>query len=173
MTNKFFDLVRNLILILPVVLLVSCQSAVRFASKSIETKESFIAKGIHTSRDQQLISAAEKWLGTPYQYAGDSHDGIDCSALTCAVFTEIGVNLPRSSEEQYQIGVSAKNQDLRVGDLLFFNTLGKGVSHVGIYVGENRFLHASTTLGVVVESLDNAYYVKKFVGVRRILDDNK
>lgn len=110
-------------------------------------------------------------LDTPYLYGGVSENGIDCSAFTQQVFSNsVGVNLPRTAREQFGIGESVgRKNDLKFGDLLFFNTTTRSYpGHVGIYIGENLFAHASRSLGVTVSSLKSTYYDNRFIGARRV-----
>ncbi|MCB0712741.1 MAG: C40 family peptidase [Ignavibacteriae bacterium] len=123
---------------------------------------------LSTSRRKVLI-AAEEWLGTPYVYGGASRSGTDCSGFVLNVFKKIDVELPRTSQEQSNQGVKIAIESILPGDLLFFNTSGSGVSHVGISIGEKRFVHASTSRGVIVSSLEENYYSKHFMFAKRIL----
>lgn len=110
-------------------------------------------------------------LDTPYLYGGVSENGIDCSAFTQQVFSNsVGVDLPRTAHEQFNIGESVgRKNDLKFGDLLFFNTTTRSYpGHVGIYIGENLFAHASRSLGVTVSSLKSTYYDNRFIGARRV-----
>ena len=112
-------------------------------------------------------------LGVRYHYGGmDAVKGLDCSAFTGTIYSRaFGVRLPRSSNEQFSVGSRIKKDDLKIGDLVFFKTRRKRapVSHVGIYVGENCFAHASTKHGVIISTLDQGYYNKTYVGARRVL----
>lgn len=148
---------------------VGCASSVRYSSTVSTGKESNADDNIGLgSRMSRLIEAAESWLGTPYLFGGNSRRGIDCSALMVNVFREVGLHLPRSSREQFATGSSISKASLAAGDLVFFNTSGKGVSHVGLYVGRGNFIHASSSRGVVRESLGQPYYRQHFLGARRI-----
>jgi len=121
-------------------------------------------------RDRMLMEII-KYMDTPYKYGGNSHDGIDCSAFTQNVYSNcLGINLLRSAREQFTQGLVIKEKsNLVFGDLLFFNTRrGVRPGHVGIYIGDNLFAHASSTKGVIVSSLDHHYYSKRFMGGRRI-----
>lgn len=115
----------------------------------------------------KLLQAVDDWYGTKYRYGGTTKSGIDCSAFVRAVYkAAFGIELPRTAREQYG-AASKKVTDLQLGDLLFFNTTG-GVSHVGMYLGNNRFVHASCSRGVAVSSLTEAYYASRYLGARRI-----
>lgn len=99
-------------------------------------------------------------------------DGMDCSGFTCAIFSQTyGVKLPRTTKGQFGIGTPAENETWKIGDLLFFNTTGEIPSHVGIYLGGEKFAHASTSRGVIISSLLDPYYMKRLVGVRRVIGE--
>lgn len=121
---------------------------------------------------RKLVSTAEQFIGIPYKWGGESdEDGFDCSGLTMVVYRLNGLDLPRNSEAQYRRGTAVSRQELRQGDLLFFATNGGGrVSHVGIYAGEDRFIHAPKQgKNITTTSLDAPYFNKCFVGARRYL----
>jgi cell wall-associated NlpC family hydrolase len=110
-------------------------------------------------------------LGLDYRYGGSSHaTGFDCSGLVAHVFEEAwGIRMPRTSAEQSRRGVPVKLAELEAGDLVFYNTLDRPYSHVGIYVGDGRFVHAPKSgARVRVESLRSAYWMQRFDGARRI-----
>lgn len=117
-----------------------------------------------------LVSTAKNYIGAPYRYGGTSlTSGIDCSAYTQVVFKKNGKSLPRTTGQQYQQGKAVSKSNLSTGDLVFFNTSGKGISHVGIYIGSSKFIHASTSQGVTVSSINDPYYWKnKYVGAKRV-----
>lgn len=119
--------------------------------------------------DSKMDKVIDKALGTKYAAGGVSTNGFDCSGFTMYVFDKIGINLPHQSGAQYKMGSAISREDLRAGDLLFFNTSGKGVSHVGIYVGEGKFAHASSKRGVTISSLSDKYYVNTYMGAKRIM----
>lgn len=118
-----------------------------------------------------LVNTARTYIGTPYAYGGTTTSGFDCSGYTQFVFKKQGINIPRSTGEQFAMGTAVKKSDLKTGDLVFFNTFGNGVSHVGIYIGSSRFIHASTSQGVMISSVnDPAYWGKRYLGARRVAD---
>lgn len=119
--------------------------------------------------DSKMDKVIDKAIGTKYVSGGVSTNGFDCSGFTMYVFDKIGINLPHQSGSQYQMGTAISRDDIREGDLVFFNTSGKGVSHVGIYVGDGKFAHASSSRGVIISSLSDSYYVKRYIGAKRIL----
>ena len=118
------------------------------------------------------VQQALSYVGTPYRMGGTTRDGIDCSGLIEVVYRQWGREMPRTAAEQFQQGTSIAQHELQPGDLVFFrNTYKHGVSHVGIYVGDGRFIHAAgKRKGVVVGELDKPYYQRRFVGARRIGD---
>lgn len=126
--------------------------------------------GSVNSSASKIISYGMSLIGTPYKYTGRSPKGFDCSGFTSYVFDNaVGISLPHSSRDQARMGTSVEKSELRPGDIVYFNTNGSGVSHVGIYIGDNKFMHASTNRGVTLTSLSESYYVKRYMGARRIL----
>ncbi len=118
-----------------------------------------------------LYSYLDKWLGTPYRYGGFSIKGVDCSGLTKLIYENVyGVSIARTAIEivKYVKRLSS-DDELKEGDLVFFNTRNNRVSHVGVYLGNNKFIHASTQQGVVVSSLESTYYKRTFLFAGRIL----
>lgn len=118
---------------------------------------------------KDIMDQVMDWLGTNYVFGGTSRSGIDCSAFTQTVFKNgAKVNLPRTAAMQYEEGKTIKRENLEFGDLVFFHTLTHTyVSHVGIYLGDNLFAHASSRNGVTVSSLESAYYGSRMIGARR------
>jgi cell wall-associated NlpC family hydrolase len=119
----------------------------------------------------RIEEVASVWLGTPYRYGGVDERGLDCSALTQIVMGDLGVRIPRTTRDQFRSGRSLDRAELRAGDLLFFR-LGSGrVDHVAIALGPDRFIHASSSRGVVVDRLMSEYYARRFVQARRVLPE--
>ena len=118
--------------------------------------------------EARLLDSLRSYRGTPYLYGGTSRAGIDCSGLVLAVYREQGLTLPRTARQQYRVGEPVDRRSLRVGDLVFFNTKGPGVSHVGIVSGPSTFVHGSTSKGVVTDRLSSDYWRKRHIGSRRV-----
>ncbi|MFO7802076.1 MAG: NlpC/P60 family protein [Desulfovermiculus sp.] len=120
---------------------------------------------------EQLISTAQGFLGLPYQWGGTrAAEGFDCSGLIMAVYRLNGLNLPRTSREQFRAGTPINRSKLSTGDLVFFAPSGPRVSHVGLYAGNDRFIHAPGSGKTVrFSSLNNRYYQNNFVGARTYL----
>src|SRR5450830_703068 len=124
-----------------------------------------------TNRASELAVQALSMLGINYRYGGTSPEtGLDCSGLVRYVFKEAwGTDLPRTSAEISRVGEKVDKVDLRPGDLVFYNTLRRGFSHVGIYLGDRKFIHSPSAGGQVrIEDMDVAYWKKRFNGARRI-----
>jgi cell wall-associated NlpC family hydrolase len=120
----------------------------------------------------RLERAVRSYLGTPYVWGGETHAGIDCSGLTKGSYAEVEIALPRIAREQWTVGQHVERQtELQKGDLIFFDTLGSGVSHVAIVVdpGSRKFIHASSSRGVVEEELGKRYFQARYLGARRVV----
>ncbi len=116
-----------------------------------------------------IIATAKKYIGVPYVWGGSTPSGFDCSGFVQYVFNAHGVPLPRTSKQQYGVGKKVSKANLKPGDLVFFDTEGNGVSHLGIYIGNNQFVHASSSKGVTITSLSNTYWAPRYYGAKRIL----
>lgn len=127
----------------------------------------------YTNSAHDLILKGLQLVGINYRFGGTNPDtGVDCSGFVQVVFREsIGKLLPRTAREQSQVGDIVAKHELKPGDLVFFNTMRQAFSHVGIYLGDNRFLHAPRTGAEVrVEDMSQSYWVKRYNGARRILE---
>jgi murein DD-endopeptidase / murein LD-carboxypeptidase len=115
-----------------------------------------------------LYQNIDDWYGTRYKLGGTTKNGIDCSAFVQTIFVSaFGIALPRTARDQYNVTRRISRTELQEGDLLFFNTRG-GISHVGIYLQNNKFVHASLS-GVMISDMFETYYVKHFVAAGRIV----
>jgi cell wall-associated NlpC family hydrolase len=122
------------------------------------------------NRDRVLLDVVS-FLGVPYAYGGNSRQGMDCSGFTAAVYASAAQkNIPRLTRDQYRVGAEVEKTGLQFGDLVFFNTTGRTPSHVGIYLEDDLFVHASVSYGVTISSLESTYYNKRYVGARRVVD---
>jgi peptidoglycan DL-endopeptidase LytE len=119
----------------------------------------------------RLVQAGFQFLGVRYRLGSISEQsGIDCSGLVKSVFSKFNIELPRTSREQYQQGEKVDRNDLQKGDLVFFSSGGKRPTHVGIYVGDNKFLHAAQKAKrVIVSDLNKIWYSMRYIGARRII----
>ena len=132
---------------------------------------SSISRGRGNSRKAQiLLSMARQYVGVPYVWAGRSPSGFDCSGFIYYVFDQLGYGLPRMADGQFEVGIPVSRNSLEPGDLVFFETYEPGPSHVGIYIGNDQFIHASSGAGhVTVTPLNKTYYRDRYLGARRIL----
>ena len=118
---------------------------------------------VESLKNLSLFGFIDDWFGTRYRMGGSTKDGIDCSALTSSLLLAVyGFVVPRTARQQYKATQHIKRGNLQEGDLVFFNTHG-GVSHVGLYLDNNYFVHASASQGVTISSLDDNYYSKRFI----------
>lgn len=121
-----------------------------------------------TDASKRLKKSAFSFLGTRYRFGGNSRSGLDCSSFVQHVFRELDINLPRTAREQFWTGEPVTSYDLQKGDLVFFRTYASFPSHVGIYLGENKMIHASSRdRKVVISSLNTPYYRARFIGAKR------
>ena len=118
---------------------------------------------------RRIVQTSMQYIGVPYVFGGTTPYGFDCSGYVRYVFAQAGVSLPRMADEQYYYGTPISTSDLRAGDLVFFSTYTYGPSHVGIYLGDNTFINASSSRGVVIDSLGNSYWSSTYIGARRVL----
>ena len=118
-----------------------------------------------------VVDTAIEYLGVPYRYGGSDPSGFDCSGFVQYVFARVGAMLPREVRDQYHVGRRIDWDDVKAGDLLFFETVSRGASHVGMALSEGRFVHAPSSRGVVrVEPYTASYWARRFVGARRVAE---
>jgi murein DD-endopeptidase / murein LD-carboxypeptidase len=138
------------------------------AASSLQFKFSLLLNTeVELIKNITLFNLIDEWLGTPYRYGGSTKKGIDCSAFVQLMYAGLfGVTLPRTAREQFGATEKISKKELQEGDLIFFNTRG-GVSHVGFYLQNNKFVHAASSGGVMISDLDEEYWDKRLIGVRR------
>jgi cell wall-associated NlpC family hydrolase len=121
------------------------------------------------TENQQLLGAISKWFGSPYRMGGCSKGGVDCSCFVKSVYEDVyGIELTRTSRSMYSNATKVRKGELQEGDLIYFKIRGRRISHVGIYLGDNKFVHSSRSYGVVIDDLDKPYYKKRFVSGGRV-----
>lgn len=130
----------------------------------------FTGVGSVFANESKLNASIDEVLGTKYKWGGTTTAGFDCSGFVTYIFKQFGTKLPRSSKGMSQIGTKVDKDDLRPGDLVFFVTRGKDISHVGIYIGEGKFAHAQTKEGVSITKMSDSYYSKRYVTARRVVN---
>ena len=141
---------------------------IKGGSRDFKKEKNPAIKPLDQSKMMREIS---RYMGVPYVYGGMSADGLDCSGYTSLVYKNaVGKMLPRSASEQSKQGRAIRLEDLKFGDLIFFNTTGQSDSHVGIYLGDDLFAHASVSLGVTISSLQSFYYQKRYEEAKRIIE---
>lgn len=176
---------RILMLLFSALIVISCGTSSKVVKRTVPTKTVKKVDNLKTlesnysGRNSNLVSEllkdAEKYLGAPYKYAGNTSSGFDCSGFTVKVFDENSTKLPRRSEDQSNHGKSINIKEVKPGDLLFFATSGGSrVTHVGIVHdigndGEVKFIHASTSKGVIISSLNEKYWNKAYLSARSVL----
>jgi len=145
----------------------SARPAPPFRTGSILSSGGRRATDVHTVAGR-IMNAYRHWKGVHYLWGGQSRDGIDCSALIQKIFREaLARQLPRTTAEQIKEGKNVRTSELKAGDLIFFQT-EPGIRHVGVYVGEHWFIHASGSRGVTVSTLENACWAGHFEAARRV-----
>ena len=138
-------------------------------SSSLQFKYAqLLNRNVEEINNISLYNFIDEWWGTRYRYGGKDKKGIDCSALTGLLMSSVfAIKLPRTAREQYSASVKIEKEEMNEGDLVFFNTTG-GVSHVGVYLGNNYFVHASRNSGVIISNLLDPYYENRFISGGRV-----
>ncbi len=191
MRKKLEILNKYCILISVIIILTGCQSSIRFSSNVTETRSKSNAKSSSkksesTSKKIQrinqenkeyknlsftqkaILEEADKWIGVPYCWGGENNNCVDCSGFVKQVFEKVNIFLPRTSAEQYIYSEKVFFDNRQIADLVFFKFNNK-ISHVGIYIGNNEFVHSASSIGVSVQSLDDDYFKNNFAGYGRVL----
>jgi lipoprotein Spr len=165
------------LLALSIVIFASCGPQPRFTSEPVEGEkgqpafpEKPGAKSKSKINKDKMGRIIDSFLGAPYRYGGETKEGIDCSGLVMQVYRQYaGFDLPRSTKKLYQLVSQVEEDDLVYGDLVFFSDGWFSVSHVGIYLEDGKFVHSAKDVGVVVSSLNEDYYKKRYRGARRVI----
>ena len=131
-----------------------------------------VSRSLNTVNGNAVAAKAAQYLGTRYAYGGTTPSGFDCSGFTQYVFRQLNISINRTAAAQYSNGVAVAKANLVPGDLVFFNTSGGGISHVGIYTGNGQIIHSSSskTGGVIYSALNSSYYASRYVGARRVIN---
>ncbi|GGK70738.1 C40 family peptidase [Amphritea balenae] len=157
----------RLSVVLLALFIAGCGSTPTHQSQSYEYQGEISAA--ERNRRNALLTHYKQWQGTPYRLGGNGRDGVDCSAFTQLTFNQrFAFQLPRTTEAQALQGEQVSRTSLVVGDLLFYKTRAK-VRHVGMYVGEGQFMHASTSRGVMLSDMSNPYWKARFWQARRVI----
>lgn len=144
---------------------VSASQGVEVARQTMHRRRSLSSR--HGSLMSGIVNTSVRYIGVPYRWAGTTSAGFDCSGFTMTVFKMNGMSLPRMADEQYRAGKPISDSEAMPGDLVFFATYTRGVSHVGIYMGQGYFIHASSSKGVVISHLTESYWRNRYLGARR------
>lgn len=147
------------------------------STKKADSSEVYRSKNTDDNASRhvnKILKTAKSYLGTPYKYGGITTTGFDCSGLVYVSFKEMNMELPRRSSDQAEYGKEITIENVKIGDLIFFNTSGNSISHVGIvesinHNGSINFVHSSTSKGVIISSLDENYWKTRFVKAVRLL----
>jgi len=181
---------KHIIFLLIILLASGCASSIRFSSdqtgettkknepratetlsrrsSDIETIEQKKEEKISADREK-VVKIAQSWLGTPYVWGGNTRGGVDCSGLVKNVYEQIGINLPRTAQQQFEFACRINDRELRPGDLLFYRK-GNKISHVAIYIGKGEIIHSSSSAkGVIKQSFNDNYLSSIYVGAGRVL----
>jgi len=154
---------KYLLIILPIIILLGACSSQPPRPKYHSTKHKVANDDI-----KRLVKGSKNHIGEPYRYGGRNRKGWDCSGFVSGMYySYLSVKLPRNTRSLYDASYRVKSRKTKPGDLVFFKIKKKHPSHVGIYLGKGKFIHASTSSGVVISSLNEKYYKKYFIGFRR------
>ena len=140
-------------------------SEVKQEEVKVESKENN-----ENSKIDKIVNLAKAQIGKPYRWGAAGPSSFDCSGFTTYIYKNgAGISLPRTSVSQSKTGTKVSRSNLKTGDLVFFNTSGKGVSHVGMYIGDSKFIHSSSSKGIRIDSLNSTYYKSRFISGSRVI----
>lgn len=140
-----------------------------------QTYRALMGRDIPASRDsstasvRRIVQSSMRFTGVPYVFGGTSPSGFDCSGFTRYVFGQSGIYLPRMADEQFEVGRGVSYSRLQPGDLVFFTTYAPGASHSGIYIGDGKFISATSSRGVAIDRMDSSYWGPRYIGARRVM----
>ncbi|MCJ7508298.1 MAG: NlpC/P60 family protein [candidate division Zixibacteria bacterium] len=161
---------RWLIFILSISFFLGCTSSPRYTTEKVHPQEAPVSYGKRKLNKVKMGQIIESYLGTPYYEGGIDRSGIDCSGLVVAVYKDYaGMRLPSDTRKLFQLVSQVERENLQFGDLVFFSDMGWSATHVGIYIGNDRFVHASKSQGVITSSLEEEYYRRGYLGARRVI----
>ncbi|RXJ85225.1 NlpC/P60 family protein [Arcobacter sp. CECT 8985] len=165
--------IKFTLVLLPIIFTGCSSSFVSFSNPFSSKPKKDLTKGIEdTPITRVLLSQYKEWKGVGYKYGGDSKDGIDCSAFAQRTFyNKLNKKIPRTTYYQSKIGKKVSRKNAKPGDLVFFKT-GRKSRHVGIYLGDGKFMHVSSRKGVIISTLNNVYFKRHFWKIKRVLEDN-
>ena len=149
---------------------ITAQYKTEFTAVNTRPEYNTVSRAANRPDVRKLLATANSLLGQPYVYGSTGPSSFDCSGFTLYVFKKVGINLPHSASAQAKYGSKIDKQDLRPGDLVFFGYHGsRNIEHVGIYVGNGEFIHASSDEGITITPLASNYYARNYRGAGRIL----
>lgn len=166
-------MIKKILPILILLIIAGCKAHPRYRKGGEEkpAQVEFVNENITTNDNIRLGLILQSYLGKPYKGKSKYEDGLDCSHFTSSVFKKYStLVLPRIAKEQYKTGKNVHYNKLNYGDLVFFKTDGKTISHVGIYLSGNDFIHASTSRGVIISSMNNKYWADRYIGARCVIE---
>ena len=178
MSRSLRKMAVGIVFLLPLLLLAACSGVSGPTPKmatAIGKTEAPLEVGPATGNAGRVaLDAARSMLGVAYRYGGTDSRGFDCSGLVQYSYAKAGLKLPRTSQDIFRASELVNPGNLQAGDLVFFNTMRRAFSHVGIYVGEGQFLHAPASGGEVrIEEIGKSYWTKRFNGARRLVQDTE
>jgi murein DD-endopeptidase / murein LD-carboxypeptidase len=145
------------------------------STKQATTKKVILSRGsgkyLKQGDADKVVEYAKRFLGVDYVFGGSSTSGFDCSGFTMYAYKSVGINLPHTASGQANFGIVVSKDELVPGDLVYFETYKSGISHVGIYIGSGKFIHASSGKGyVTINNLSDTYYTTRFRGATRLMN---
>jgi lipoprotein Spr len=157
---------KNIFFFILITVGLSCQPSVRYSSGTEPSVDSEQRKQAIPAR---LSTFIRDWLHTPYRYGGNGKNGIDCSGLVVQFMQDVyGIQVPRQAQDQYVQGKKITKSRLQAGNLVFFSVAhGRSIDHVGVYIGEGQFIHASESEGVIISDLNETFYSENYFGACR------